>query len=96
MDGETTRASAPTSVLAEHDVREHGVVDVVSEMLRDAHAEIPEKIEIMETFQEVANFLRSQDLNQREVERVLRLLRRRCLRYVSVSVALKRWSRLNG
>lgn len=96
MDGETTRASEAASVLAQHDVREHGVVDVVSEILRDVREEIPEKTEIMETLQEVSSFLRSQDLNQREVERILRLLRRKCLRYVSVSVALNRWSRLHG
>lgn len=95
MDGHTTRTTEATGLLAEHDVREHRLVSVDA-LLSGIVEDFPEKIDIQETYQEVASFLRSQDLPQRDVERLLRLLRRKCLRFMSVSVALKKWSNLHA
>jgi len=95
MDGQATRTTETASILAEHDVRKHGCQSIdalLSELLEN----FPEKVDIQETYQEVASYLRSQDLPQREVERLLRLLRRKCLRFMSVLVALKKWSNIDA
>lgn len=95
MDGQATRATETTKVLAEHDVREHGALPVDS-LLSELSKNFPKKTDIQETYQEVASFLRSQDLPQRDVERLLRLLRRKCKRFISVSSALVKWSKLHA
>jgi hypothetical protein len=44
----------------------------------------------------VADYLRGLDLPQKDVERVLRLLRKKCVVFISVSDALRKWSLING
>ena len=70
--------------------------DGVSYMLDVLSKEMPSKVDFAETYQEVAEFLRNQDLPPKDVERVLRLLRRKCVAFISVSDALSRWSSINA
>jgi|JI9StandDraft_1071089.scaffolds.fasta_scaffold02639_15 hypothetical protein len=69
--------------------------DEVCEVLDALSEEIPPKRDFAFTYQEVSDFLRNQDLPPKEVERLLRLLRRKCVAFMRVSDALERWSVLN-
>lgn len=66
--------------------------DGVSYILEMISKEFPGKQDFADAYQEVADFLRNQDIPQKEVERMLRLLRRKCVAFMSVSEALRKWS----
>ena len=70
--------------------------DGVSLILSMISEEFPSRRDLGEVYHEVADYLRSQDLPQRDVERVLRLLRMKCQTWGNVSAALERWSSERG
>jgi|688.fasta_scaffold864382_1 hypothetical protein len=70
--------------------------DGVSYILEKLAEEFPTKSDLSECYQEVADYLRGLDLPQKDVERVLRLLRKKCVVFISVSDALRKWSLING
>lgn len=70
--------------------------DGVSLILNLIYQEFPSQRDLVEVYHEVADYLRSQDLPQRDVERVLRLLRAKCQAWGNVSAALERWSNERG
>lgn len=70
--------------------------DGVSLILSLVCKEFPSRGDLADVYHEVADFLRSQDLPQRDVERLLRLLRRKCTTWSDVSAALESWSLRNG
>lgn len=72
------------------------VKDGVSLILSMIAKEFPSRGDLQDVYHEVADFLRSQDLPQRDVERVLRLLRRKCTTWSDVSAALESWSVRHG
>lgn len=70
--------------------------DGVSLILNLIYQEFPSQRDLVDVYHEVADYLRSQDLPQRDVERVLRLLRTKCQTWGNVSAALERWSNERG
>ncbi len=70
--------------------------DVVAQTLDALAAEMPHKEDFQRCYVEVCEKLRNEDLNPKEVERVLRLLRRRVRSFIRVSEALEKWSFYNG
>lgn len=70
--------------------------DAVAQMLDVLASEIPHKEDLHRCYCEIAERLRGEDLNPKEVERVLRLLRKKVVEFVRVSDALEKWSIYNG
>ena len=70
--------------------------DAVAQALDALASEMPSKDDLQRCYTEVTEKLRNEDLNPKEVERVLRLLRKRVVSFIRVSDLLEKWSLYNG
>ena len=70
--------------------------DATAQALDALATEMPNRDDLQRCYTEVAEKIRNEDLNAKEVERVLRLLRKRVVSFISVSDLLEKWSLYNG
>lgn len=60
------------------------------EKLRAIAKDFPTRDELIETYREVEDYIRSQDIAQKDAERILRLFRRRVKDFLKIEKLLRR------